>query len=259
MRKLTLAVLLSCLMLATSVWGEPTAVFSDQGPGVNAPFTHNQYTVDYGKVIDSYGWVWDTWSGKCSGPSSLQRYGTTMSGSTTQTAMREDMDWVLSLTFSQTVAYNNETPFFIKHDDDGLREDRVFKFSNVGSATNLWNLDVGNDSGGWYTAVAGVVFDEWQDITVHYKVGLGLDIYLGSVLVASNQETGHGRYDVDFLQMEYLRAGTTAFRVIKLAQLAKECGDSSHQHPTGDLNQDCRVNLLDFSVIAANWLESSSL
>lgn len=32
------------------------------------------------------------------------------------------------------------------------------------------------------------------------------------------------------------------------------CGDPEHPYPTGDLNYDCRVNLADFSLLAANWL-----
>lgn len=33
------------------------------------------------------------------------------------------------------------------------------------------------------------------------------------------------------------------------------CGDPNHPYPIGDLNYDCRVNLLDFAILAAYWLE----
>lgn len=32
------------------------------------------------------------------------------------------------------------------------------------------------------------------------------------------------------------------------------CADAAHPYPTGDLNQDCKVDLLDVSVLADNWL-----
>ncbi len=31
------------------------------------------------------------------------------------------------------------------------------------------------------------------------------------------------------------------------------CGDTLHPYPDGDLSQDCRVNLVDFSLISAGW------
>jgi hypothetical protein len=35
------------------------------------------------------------------------------------------------------------------------------------------------------------------------------------------------------------------------------CADPSHAYPTGDLTGDCRVNFLDFSVLAYNWLDEA--
>jgi hypothetical protein len=32
------------------------------------------------------------------------------------------------------------------------------------------------------------------------------------------------------------------------------CGDYKHPYPVGDLNQDCRVNFIDFAILAQNWL-----
>jgi len=32
------------------------------------------------------------------------------------------------------------------------------------------------------------------------------------------------------------------------------CGDPDHPYPVGDLNHDCRVNLLDLAILAGNWL-----
>jgi len=32
------------------------------------------------------------------------------------------------------------------------------------------------------------------------------------------------------------------------------CGDYKHPYPVGDLNQDCRVDFIDFAILAQNWL-----
>jgi hypothetical protein len=36
------------------------------------------------------------------------------------------------------------------------------------------------------------------------------------------------------------------------------CGDPNHPYPVGDLNQDCRVDLLDLAILASHWLEDRS-
>ncbi len=33
------------------------------------------------------------------------------------------------------------------------------------------------------------------------------------------------------------------------------CGDYKHPYPVGDINKDCRVNMIDFAVMAAHWLD----
>jgi hypothetical protein len=37
------------------------------------------------------------------------------------------------------------------------------------------------------------------------------------------------------------------------------CGDGGHPYPTGDSNQDCRVDLADFAALADHWLECTAL
>ena len=32
------------------------------------------------------------------------------------------------------------------------------------------------------------------------------------------------------------------------------CGDSSYRYPIGDLDYDCRVTLIDFALLSANWM-----
>ena len=36
------------------------------------------------------------------------------------------------------------------------------------------------------------------------------------------------------------------------------CGDPNHPYPIGDLNHDCRVNLLDLAILASHWLEDNT-
>jgi len=38
-----------------------------------------------------------------------------------------------------------------------------------------------------------------------------------------------------------------------------QCGDPEHPYPSGDLNKDCRVNLLDLAILALHWLECTAL
>jgi len=37
-----------------------------------------------------------------------------------------------------------------------------------------------------------------------------------------------------------------------------QCGDPEHPYPPGDLNQDCRVNLLDLAILASHWLVNNA-
>ncbi len=36
-----------------------------------------------------------------------------------------------------------------------------------------------------------------------------------------------------------------------------ECGDATHPYPKGDLDENCRVNMLDFALFADHWLEDN--
>lgn len=37
-----------------------------------------------------------------------------------------------------------------------------------------------------------------------------------------------------------------------------QCGDEDHPYPLSDLNKDCRVNLFDLAMMAANWLKCTA-
>lgn len=40
--------------------------------------------------------------------------------------------------------------------------------------------------------------------------------------------------------------------------LEPHCGDRNHPYPVGDLNHDCKVNLLDLLILASHWLEDNT-
>jgi hypothetical protein len=39
---------------------------------------------------------------------------------------------------------------------------------------------------------------------------------------------------------------------------SQACGDATHPFPKGDLNQDCRVDLLDFAILCDHWLQDNN-
>ena len=261
MKKIILVICFCWMMPVTSVWSAaPIPQFHPAYPGLRADFVADAYPGPgedgYGYVTHKTGWAHDGWAGWTNTIGAFARFETTMQNQATKTSMLETEDWIFSATYDHTGSQTSEFVIFAKYDWDGAREDRMFAISqDPGSGT--YGFLIGNASGGWDTVASGLTFSAWQDITIHYKVGLGMDYYLGDTLVATNQTTGHGRYDVNFLQIEWTKAGVDYWRAFKLAHVVPVCGDSSHQYPTGDFNEDCWVNFEDFAMLAANWLESS--
>lgn len=45
---------------------------------------------------------------------------------------------------------------------------------------------------------------------------------------------------------------------VYMARIVGCCGDPEHPYPVGDLNGDCRVNILDLAILASHWLECSA-
>lgn len=42
--------------------------------------------------------------------------------------------------------------------------------------------------------------------------------------------------------------------VTAVFEAARQCGDVCHPYLLGDINQDCRVNMIDFSIFASEWM-----
>ena len=47
-------------------------------------------------------------------------------------------------------------------------------------------------------------------------------------------------------------------RDIYMAMIGGCCGDAEHPYPVGDLNHDCRVNIVDLAILASHWLECTA-
>jgi len=43
-----------------------------------------------------------------------------------------------------------------------------------------------------------------------------------------------------------------------IAYAVPQCGDPEHPYPAGDMNQDCRVDFLDFAILTLHWLECTT-
>ena len=60
-----------------------------------------------------------------------------------------------------------------------------------------------------------------------------------------------------FPSSEYL--GTDYRPYLELVYAGPECGDAEHPYPPGDFNQDCWVDVADFAILTATWLECTDL
>ena len=227
-----LAVVMVFAICVTVVEAQPTVTFpTPLGPGMQIPAGHNENPVDYGKTGFNFGWTYDTWQAYNAGSgNALIRMGPTSQGPGGHQAMQEDTDWAFHMEFSQSGGYPNSGDFFMysKHSPPDLgetsdgREDRMFAIS-YGTHADSWGILVGNASGGWDSVVSGLTMDSYVDFDVHYKSGpKELDFYWDGSVVGT-ASTGHGRYDIDFLQVEELQqTGSTKIRNFRLGHIIPE-------------------------------------
>jgi len=47
----------------------------------------------------------------------------------------------------------------------------------------------------------------------------------------------------------------TYYTLITVRFVPRTCGGPGHPYPAGDVNWDCRVNLLDVAIVGLHWLE----
>ena len=243
-------------------------------PGIQIPYnTLNEVNpfagdiaVDYGKIHSSFGWLFDTYQAtSIETAGSLGRFSPTEMYDSFNppnpidvTAMHEDKDWVFHTEFRHQGPYDSGANDFIlsaKHapGDFGLpdgREDRMFAIFR-GSDASSYEFRVGNASSGYDTIVSGLQMtnEEYVDIDVHYRQDAStLDLYWEGELVGSSP-TGHGRYDLDFIQFEHKADwdGVESWRNFRLGNL----GTATIE---GDYNGNGIVDAADYTL----WADSVS-
>jgi len=208
-----------CGLLAGTAWAVPYPVFISPGPGLNAPLDTDAAAVTYGHYYGGATVSFDGDSGSAS-EHAYMRHETTLENETSVTAMPEDQDWVFEIVLKQTDGYNADAIFYSKHERTGDSEDRMVMLSCNGT-TDDWSWKVGNAVGGWDVVVSGISLgSDWNTFTTHYKADTQtLDTYQNGIKIASNYTTGHGAYDIDSLQWQWIGAGTSWVRSIKIGQI----------------------------------------
>jgi hypothetical protein len=63
-----------------------------------------------------------------------------------------------------------------------------------------------------------------------------------------------GRKWIQYIKVDYLTDGGYEGDIDGFSDVAG-CGDYQHPYPKGDINEDCRVNMIDMAAIAENWLD----
>lgn len=66
-----------------------------------------------------------------------------------------------------------------------------------------------------------------------------------------------GRKWVQYIKIEDDPTNTTLTSEIDAISDVSCCGDYKHPYPVGDLNEDCRVDFVDFAILAQDWLAGS--
>jgi len=186
----------------------------------------NENPVDVGHTGFNFGWTYDSYQGyNAGGANALIRMAPSAGGTglANHAAMTEADPWVLHMEFRVQGAYPAGDFFmFSKHSPPDIgaagdgREDRMFAISHGGNA-NSWSI-LSRTEPNWVTVASGLsmVNEEYVDFDVHYVPGDGFDFYWENVLVADNVVPSHGRFDMDFWQIEEVASANTSIRNVRL-------------------------------------------
>ena len=240
------AALVVCgLAAASTCLGEvPWAAFIGEGPAIHAPFLHDGQVVTYGFVEVADRWSWDGTGGSTSSWG-LARYQPSFADDNQYPApMPADRDWVFEISMMQQDQFGTRDPWHIKNID---RDERIMALGNNQDGT--YNLNAAEPDNTYDTVAAALSLplDEWGDFVVHYKAGTEtLDAYFNGDLVAEDFIVQVA--DVDWVQAEWQRAGTTWFRNIKLGFYETPLACSP-----GDADNDADVDEDDLSILLAHW------
>jgi hypothetical protein len=254
--------------------------------GVN-PFA-GDVTVNYGKqATGNFGWLFDTFQGSSIESSgSLGRYSPTMFFSNDDppptvpnnqvcnpgtnlcpAGMLEDHDWIFHMEFRHRGAYDpadadfilsaRVEPGFSGVTPGSSREDRVFAVKR-GANANDWSILIGNNTGGFSPLVTNLQHpmdvlatppEQYIDFDVHYRSDAHqMDFYWEDQLVGTGA-TGHGRYDIDFVQFEHKVdwEGVQDFRNFRLGNIG-----STSAPIDGDYNDNGVVDAADYVIWRKN-------
>jgi hypothetical protein len=208
------------LLCASNAWGDPPNIsFAPGGVGLNVPCQANMLIDSYGRT-QLVGGVWlnDGDAGRTTGSSNFARYQTSIEGQSTMTTMGTNQDWLIVIEYKHTGAYaNSNVPWFVKHFEDDIR---MIGLWNDGGGDN-WSLRIGDATGAnWIVLVSGLTLDVfWNTFKIHYKSATQtLDAYLNNTLIASDFSFGHGRYDVNHIQIESIGDGTDWYSLIQIGE-----------------------------------------
>jgi hypothetical protein len=220
-------------LCAQTAGGDPPDVSFPAGSiGINVP-------LDTGINIDSFGFNAFLGNGFTTdgiaartpgtgGTGRYARYRSTVQSQFTVTPMPVNQDWVAKVVYKHTGAYDNQqVPFFIKNES---ADKRIVSLWNDGG--DNWSVRIGNASDWWDVAVGGLSLDVyWNTFLFHYKSATqSIDVYLNNRLLAADQTTGHGRYDLDYIQIEYVGAGTDWFGEIRIGSAAPATRSATFGH-----------------------------
>lgn len=86
---------------------------------------------------------------------------------------------------------------------------------------------------------------------------------IAQVCEVYGDSAGGTGFDIGLLGLDwvqYVRIENDPFGTTEIDAVADVscCGDYRHPHPTGDLNTDCRVDFVDFAILAQDWLAGSN-
>jgi hypothetical protein len=87
---------------------------------------------------------------------------------------------------------------------------------------------------------------------------------VAEVIEIYNGSAGGTGFDIGLLGLDWIqyvriedKPGSSATTEIDAIADVSSCGDYKHPYPVGDLNEDCRVDFVDFAILARDWLAGS--
>jgi len=227
--------ILSVLCIASVAMGDsivPVVFPTPVGPGNQTPLFNptNENPVDYGITGFNFGWTYDGFQGfNAGGVNALIRMAPSLQGPGAFAAMQENVDYGFHFEFQMTgaVPAGSDIMMFSKHSPPDIgqpadgREDRMFSIWYTSGTTDGFSVRVGDNAGGW-TIVAqnlSAPLGEYIDFDVHYDASAPeFEFYWDGTPIGSAQ-TGHGRYDLDFWQIEEIVSGGPTITHIRNVRL----------------------------------------